>query len=398
VGEGGAELCGASSKLRAAFARGNQRRSQTDATNEEVRVNFAIAAGGTGGHLFPGLAVGEVFLGRGHGVMLIVSEKEIDAIATQGRSGFRIEKVPGVGLQGKSPAALVKFVLKFRAGIAQCRKLLAEFKPSAVLGMGGFTSTAPILAGRKLGVPTFIHESNAIPGKANKLNGRLASRVLVGFEECARHFPAGKSDVTGTPVRQSLAQRMEKREAVARFSLAPERKTLLVMGGSQGAHGINLALADALPPLRETPVQVIHLTGRDDEAMMRDRYAQAGVPAFVAAFHHRMEEAYSAADLAIARSGAASLTELSHFALPSVLIPLPTAAEDHQTLNARIFERAGAAVLLPQREITAGSLAIALRGLLDDPARLGKMSAQAAALAPTNAAERVAETILKACA
>jgi UDP-N-acetylglucosamine--N-acetylmuramyl-(pentapeptide) pyrophosphoryl-undecaprenol N-acetylglucosamine transferase len=361
-------------------------------------MNFAIAAGGTGGHLFPGLAVGEVFLARGHGVMLIVSEKEIDAIATQGRTGFRVEKVAGVGLQGKSPVALVKFALKFRAGIAQCRRLFADFAPAAVLGMGGFTSTAPILAGRKRGVPTFIHESNAIPGKANKLNGRLATRVLIGFEECAQHFPPGKCDVTGTPVRQSLAQRLDRREALARFSLTPERKTLLVMGGSQGAHGINKSLAAALPQLRESPVQVIHLTGRDDETMMRDCYLRAAIPAFVAAFHHRMEEAYSAADFAIARSGAASLTELSHFALPSLLIPYPFAAEDHQTANARIFERAGAAALMQERDITGESLAAKLRWFLDDGARLAEMSTRAAQLAPKNAAERVAETILKACA
>lgn len=360
-------------------------------------MNFAIAAGGTGGHLFPGLAVGEVFLGRGHGVMLIVSEKEIDAVATQGRSGFRIEKVPGVGLQGKSPAALLKFALKFRAGLALCRKLYVDFAPNAVLGMGGFTSTAPILAGRNRGIPTFIHESNAIPGKANKLNGRLATRVLIGFEECAQHFPAGKCDVTGTPVRQSLANRVDKGAALASFGLKPDRRTLLVMGGSQGAHGINKALVAALPQLREASVQIIHLTGRDDEQMMRDGYRQADVPAFVAAFYHRMEEAYCAADLAIARSGAASLTELSHFALPSVLIPLPTAAEDHQTLNAKIFERAGAAVLMKQGDITGPSLASALRGMLDDPARLAEMSARSARLAPQHAAERVADTILNAC-
>jgi len=360
-------------------------------------MNLAIAAGGTGGHLFPGLAVGEIFLGRGHGVMLIVSEKEIDAVATQGRSGFRIEKVPGVGLQGKSPLALFQFLAKFRAGLALCRRLYADFAPAAVLGMGGFTSTGPILAGRQRGVPTFIHESNAIPGKANKLNGRLATRVLTGFAECAPHFPTGKCTVTGTPVRQSLAVRVEKSAALAKFALSPERRTLLVMGGSQGAHGINQALADALPQLRDAAVQVIHLTGRDDETMMRESYAQAGVPAFVAAFYHRMEDAYSAADLAIARSGAASLTELSHFGLPSVLIPLPTAAEDHQTLNARIFERAGAAVLLPQREITAGHLVGKLRWLLE-PARLTEMSTKAASLATKDAAERVADTILKACA
>src|ERR1700709_736452 len=144
-------------------------------------MNFVIAAGGTGGRLFPGLAVGEVLIARGHAVMLIISEKEIDSLATQGRSEFRIERVPGVGLQSKSPVAAVKFHLKFKPGLNQVKDLYRDFQPHAVLGMGGFTSTAPILAGRSRKIPTFVHESNAIPGKANKLNGRLVTRVLLGF-------------------------------------------------------------------------------------------------------------------------------------------------------------------------------------------------------------------------
>ena len=141
-------------------------------------------------------------------------------------------------------------------------------------------------------------------------------------------------------------------------------------------------------------MQVIHLTGRDDEQSVREKYAQEGVPAFIAPFWHQMETAYSAADFCIARSGAASLTELSHFALPSILIPFPFAAEDHQTLNARIFERAGAAMLLPQREIAGNALANKLAWFLDDPSRLSEMSARSAALAPKQAAERVAEVVL----
>ncbi|MEQ1859347.1 MAG: undecaprenyldiphospho-muramoylpentapeptide beta-N-acetylglucosaminyltransferase [Chthoniobacteraceae bacterium] len=356
-------------------------------------MNFAIAAGGTGGHLFPGLAVGEVLRARGHDVMLIVSEKEIDSIATQGRAEFRVERVAGVGLQGKSPVALLKFALKFYAGLRQCRALFAAFNPRAVLGMGGFTSLAPILAGRKRKVPTFVHESNAIPGKSNKLNARFCSAVLLGFAECAQHFAGADSIATGTPVRGSL-RRIDRGEACASFGFDPARKTLLVMGGSQGAHGINVALAGALPALRGANLQVIHLAGQRDEAMMRDAYATAGIPAFVAAFFREMERAYSVADFAIARSGAASLTELSHYALPSILIPYPFAAEDHQTANARIFERAAAAVMLPERETSADTLAQRIRSLLDDPSRLAEMSARAAALAPRDAAERVAEVIL----
>jgi UDP-N-acetylglucosamine--N-acetylmuramyl-(pentapeptide) pyrophosphoryl-undecaprenol N-acetylglucosamine transferase len=357
-------------------------------------MNVVIAAGGTGGHLFPGLAVGEVLLRRGHGVMLIISEKEIDALATQGRSEFHIERLPGIGIQSKSPLALLKFVLKFRAGLNQVKALYRDFQPDAVLGMGGFTSTAPILAGRSRKIPTFVHESNAIPGKANKLNARLVTRVLLGFEECARFFPAGKSEVTGTPIRTSLVTRLDKANALATFGLAPGTPTLLVMGGSQGAHGINQALINALPTLAAKPLQIIHLTGKQDEQLMRESYAKAGIAASVLPFHHRMEEAYSAADFAIARSGAASLTELSHFALPSILIPYPYAAEDHQTFNAKIFERAGAATLLNERETTGETLANKLLWFLDDPARFSDMSASSARLAPQQAAERVADTVL----
>jgi UDP-N-acetylglucosamine--N-acetylmuramyl-(pentapeptide) pyrophosphoryl-undecaprenol N-acetylglucosamine transferase len=357
-------------------------------------MNFLIAAGGTGGHLFPGLAVGEVLLQRGHRVMLIVSEKEIDAVATQGRSEFRIEKVPGVGLHGKSPVELIKFALKFNAGRKQCRALLADFQPQAVLGMGGFTSLAPILAGRSRKVPTFVHESNAIPGRSNRINARFCTAVLLGFEDCARFLPKSKTIVTGTPIRSSLRQRIDRDQALAAFGLSPGRKTLLVMGGSQGAHGINVALTKALPELKDLSIQIIHLAGKQDEATLRDAYARVGIPAFVSAFFHRMEEAYSAADFCIARSGASSLTEASHYGLPSILVPYPFAAEDHQTLNAKIFERSGAAMLLPEREITAGLLAQKVRWFLDEPARLSEMSARVLALAPDGAAERVADVIL----
>jgi UDP-N-acetylglucosamine--N-acetylmuramyl-(pentapeptide) pyrophosphoryl-undecaprenol N-acetylglucosamine transferase len=360
-------------------------------------MKFAIAAGGTGGHLFPGVAVGEVLCAHGHEVMLIISEKEIDALATEGRSEFRIERVPGVGLQSKSPLALIRFIAKFHSGLQQVRALYREFQPNAVIGMGGFTSTGPILAGRSRRVPTFVHESNAIPGKANRLNARLVTRVLLGFEECAAYFPSGKCEVTGTPVRTSLTKPIDKPRALAAFGLTPGTPTLLIMGGSQGARGINQAVTDALPKLAGKRLQVIHLTGKQDEGLMRTRYETAAVPAFVSPFYHQMEEAYRAADIAIARSGAASLTELSHFGLPSILIPYPHAAEDHQTFNAKIFERAGAAALINEREVTGETLASKLLWLLADPARLSEMSSRCASLAPHQAAERVADTVLKFC-
>jgi UDP-N-acetylglucosamine--N-acetylmuramyl-(pentapeptide) pyrophosphoryl-undecaprenol N-acetylglucosamine transferase len=260
--------------------------------------------------------------------------------------------------------------------------------------MGGFTSTAPILAGNSRKVPTFIHESNAIPGKANRLNGRLATTVLVGFEECRRFFPKAHCEVVGTPIRKTLLTAPARVDALATFGLDRLRKTMLVMGGSQGAAGINDAVVGVLPQLAATGVQVIHLTGPGADASVRAAYEAAGVPAHVAPFCHDMGSAYSAADFAIARSGAASLAELAQAKLPSVLIPYPFAAENHQFHNAEIFSKYGAAILISQPNLTPAALMKALRWFLDDPQAIPTMSAASARLAPTHAAERVADAIL----
>ena len=360
-------------------------------------MRFVIAAGGTGGHLFPGLAVGEILLARGHEVMLLISEKEIDAIATEGRKGFRIEKLAGVGMPKLFSPAILGFALRFWKGLRRCKALFREWQPAAVLGMGGFTSTAPILAGRSRKIPTFVHESNAIPGRANKLNARYVTKVLLGFAECARHFPNANYEVTGTPLRSALTGPVDKAAALAAFGLKPGRTTMLVMGGSQGAHGINSAIGNAVPKLKAYSWQVIHLAGAQDEHAMHATYRREGIPAAVAAFHHGMEEAYGASDLAVARSGAASLAELSHFGLPSILIPYPFAADDHQTANAKIFENAGAGVLLKESDATPDALSEKIGALLADPARLAAMSQRSRQLAPDGAAERVADVVLNSC-
>ena len=360
-------------------------------------MRFTIAAGGTGGHLFPGLAVGEILLARGHEVMLLISEKEIDATATQGRNEFRIEKLAGIGMPKIFSPAIFGFALRFWKGLRRCKALFREWQPAAVLGMGGFTSTAPILAGRSRTAPTFVHESNAIPGRANRLNARYVTKVLLGFAECARHFPKAECEVTGTPLRTALKGAVDKTAALAAFGLKPGRTTLLVMGGSQGAGGINSAIAAAAPKLRSLAWQVIHLAGAQDEQAMHAAYQREGIPASVAAFHHRMEEAYGAADLAIARSGAASLAELAHFGLPSILIPYPHAADDHQTANAKIFEDAGAGILMRQSDATPDSLAEKISALIADPTRLATMSQRSRSLAPDKAAERVADVVLNSC-
>jgi UDP-N-acetylglucosamine--N-acetylmuramyl-(pentapeptide) pyrophosphoryl-undecaprenol N-acetylglucosamine transferase len=361
-------------------------------------LRFVIAGGGTGGHLFPALAVGEVLLERGHEVIIFISEKDVDALATRDRTEFRFEKLPSIGMPKIFSPAILGFLKRFNDSLSPCRKLYRKFEPHAVLGMGGFTSTAPILAGRMRKIPTFVHESNAIPGKANRLNARMTDAVLLGFEECAKYFPRSRCQVTGTPIRKSLTQRVPREEALAAFGLSPERKTLLVMGGSQGAHGINEAAIKAMPLLKELALQVIHLTGPNDDQVAAANYRRDEIPAHVAAFCHRMELAYSAADLALSRSGAASLSELSHFGIPSLLIPFPYAAENHQALNASIFARRGAAIVVEQGQVSVETFAREIGGLLGDDARLAEMSRAARGLAPANAAECVADTVEQAAA
>ena len=360
-------------------------------------MRFVIAAGGTGGHLFPGLAVGEVLLARGHEVILLISEKEIDAVATQGRNEFQIEKLAGIGMPRLFSPAIAGFAFRFWKGLRRCKALFREWQPAAVLGMGGFTSSAPILAGRSRKVPTFLHESNAVPGRANRFNAKYVTEVLLGFEECRRHFPNARCEVTGTPIRAALLHPVAKLAALTKFGLQPGRTTLLIMGGSQGARAINTAVGNALPKLKHLSWQAIHLAGAQDESATRAAYAREAVPASVAAFQHRMDEAYSASDFAIARSGAASLTELSHFGLPAILIPYPFAADDHQTANARIFEAAGAAVLLKEGDATPEGLAGKIAPFIQEPAWRAEMSQRSRQLAPADAAGRVADVLLRSC-
>src|SRR6516162_9428288 len=327
-------------------------------------MNAVIACGGTGGHLFPGIAV-EVLQNRGHEVMLLVSEKDIDAVALSGRTNFQVEKLPTVGLP-------------------------SPFSPA----LFGFTSTAPVLAGRFRGIATFIHESNAVPGKANRWTARVVNAVMLGFKECAPFFPKTRTEITGTPVRTELV-RLDRAESRRKLGLQEDLPTLLVMGGSQGASGINQALIKALPFLQGVSLQVIHLSGARDERLVADNYRRENVPAYIGAFHHQMEEVYSAADLVVARAGAASLAEFAAFSLPSILIPFPYASGDHQTRNAEIYANAGAAILLKQSDLSGELLARNIRELMEQPQRLQQMAANCARLAPRDAAGRVANTIEK---
>jgi UDP-N-acetylglucosamine--N-acetylmuramyl-(pentapeptide) pyrophosphoryl-undecaprenol N-acetylglucosamine transferase len=356
-----------------------------------------IACGGTGGHLFPGLAVAEALHSRGHEVLLFVSEKEIDTTALKTRPEFRSEKLPSIGMPSMivSPA-FVRFLRRFWESFSQCRKVYRKFRPSVVLGMGGFTSTAPVLAAKMRGLPCFIHESNAIPGRANRLAARFATRVLLGFEAAETLLPGRECVVTGTPVRKNLGQQLDRATARRSFHLDPEKKTLLVMGGSQGAAGINQLLFKAAPLLKGSGIQIIHLTGDRDDRLAAANYQRDEIPHYVSPFHHKMEDAYAAADVVVSRAGASSLSEISQFSLPSILIPYPFATDDHQTANAKIYVEAGAAEALTEKDTGAEMLAAMISNLLDDDQRRERMALAARRIPPASAAENVADQMERA--
>jgi UDP-N-acetylglucosamine--N-acetylmuramyl-(pentapeptide) pyrophosphoryl-undecaprenol N-acetylglucosamine transferase len=359
-------------------------------------VHVLIACGGTGGHLFPGIAVGEVLASRGHDVTLLISEKKIDTLAASGHKDLRFEKMPFLAMPKPWSPKMIGFLKGLWQGTKACRKLIRDHDVKVVLGMGGFTSFAPLYAGRKEGCRTLIHESNAIPGKANRLNARYSDIVLCGLEACKAHFPKHNDvRVVGTPIRSSMKHQNgdDPREF---FKLDKDKRTLLIMGGSQGARGVNRAVGMALDQFEKMGIQVLHIAGPTDYEEVRDVYAKVPLlKQHVAAFCHRMDLAYRVADLAVARSGASSMSELAYFGVPSLLVPYPYAADDHQTRNAEIFDRAGAGRLMKESEMNADTLTDAVREIFGDPRRAGEMKKAAQQLAVKNSAEKIADLLVK---
>lgn len=357
-------------------------------------IHVLIACGGTGGHLFPGIAVGEVLTARGHRVTLLISEKKIDSLAASGHPHLHFERLPFLAMPKPWSPKMFAFLSGTFKGLSAARALIRREQTQVVLGMGGFTSLAPILAGKKEKCRTLIHDSNAVPGKANRLTARFCDVILLGLDACRAHFPKHPDVRTvGTPIRDTLRQPVTD-DPYAFFKLDPKKKTLVIMGGSQGARGVNRVVCMALDQFEKLGIQVLHIAGPTDYEEVRDAYSKHPLLSqHVAAFCHRMELAYKIADLAVARSGASTLTELAWFGIPSLLVPYPFAADDHQTRNAEIFDSAGAARLMPEASINATTLVDAVREILTRPAVAEKMKKAAQKQAVRDSAERIANLV-----
>lgn len=357
---------------------------------------IAIACGGTGGHLFPGLAVADQLVKRGCAVTLLVSPKEVDQQAVKMAQGMKVVTLPAVGLQNRN---YLSFGCSFLKSSLAARKAFKGAGPAGALAMGGFTSAPPIFAAKKLGARTFLHESNTIPGRANRWLSRFVNECFVGFPQTAPRLRNSSVTVTGTPVRPQFQLR-DPVVCRTALGLEPASPTILVMGGSQGASGINDLLLKALPLLTadRRQLQFFHLSGPSDAEKVRQAYSAVGVRAVVHSFFAEMELALGAATVAVSRSGASSLAELAAVRVPSVLIPFPAATDNHQFFNAKAFEETGAACLLEQKVATPEALCRLIVELADDSAARERAQAALAKWHAPQAAEQIAETMLKAIA
>lgn len=354
-------------------------------------LKILIACGGTGGHLFPGIAVAEALRTRGHQVRLLISEKKVDAEAAAKYPHLDFETMPAVGKPPTFSPRMLPFLWKTWGSVGRCKTLLRKFGADAVLGMGGFTSLPPVYAGHQLGLHTFIHDSNARPGRANMMTRRFCTRIFLGFEAAAAFFPYRETILTGTPVRPEIIDLPTREEAAARFGLDPGKTTILVIGGSQGARRLNELCAAAsgkFPP----EIQVLHIAGALDFARVLEiTRGLAGHK--LLGFCDQMPSAYALADLVIARAGASSLTEIAMSGHPSILVPYPYAADDHQTRNAEVFAAAGAAKLVPERDLDADKLVVLATAILNDLPTYKRMARAARALAIPDAADRICTAI-----
>ncbi|HEY3805051.1 MAG TPA: undecaprenyldiphospho-muramoylpentapeptide beta-N-acetylglucosaminyltransferase [Kofleriaceae bacterium] len=376
-----------------------------------------IAGGGTGGHLFPGVAIAEELRAREPDaeITFVGTKRGIEARVLP-ELGWPLELIEVSGLKTVGALGALRGLFRLPRAYWQARRLLKHLRPDAVIGVGGYASGPVVLAAKLRGIPTAICEQNSIPGLTNKLLGRIVRRVFVAFDGSRRFFASKKVALVGNPVRRELAaklaatsssernERSFRDDAGGKFAASlPDKPDtaepgtaspvhVLVSGGSLGAVAVNALAAAALSKLaKERPLAIVHQTGEQDLEITRKRYADAGVTADCRAFIKDMAAAYGDADLVIGRAGATTVAELAIAGKPAVFIPYPFAADNHQELNAREMAEQGAALMFKQSELTADKLADALRPLLADPAKRATMGDVMRSLAKPGAAAAVVD-------
>lgn len=343
-----------------------------------------IAGGGTGGHVIPALAIARELKSRYNAEVLFVGTARGMENRLVPQAGFGLMRIKVGALKGVSLLTRLRTLLGLPLAILEARKIIKVFSPDVVVGVGGYASGPAMAAAILARIPTLAFEPNLVPGFANRMVGRRVSAAAVHFEATKKFFR--NAQVVGVPVRAEFFN-------VSRPHSTPQ--SLLIFGGSQGAHAINQAVTGAIPEvLRQMPgLFVIHQTGERDYNDVQAAYARAGASAEVSAFIDDMPRAFARADLLVCRSGASTVAEATAAGKPAIFVPFPQAADDHQRRNAEAIVAGGAAVLIPQAELTAERLAQTVTALLSDPRRLKEMSERARALSHVDAAGRMARMV-----
>lgn len=352
-------------------------------------MKLVVAAGGTGGHLYPAVAVAREFLRRDPAmqVLFVGTSRGIES-KVLAHEGFELICIAARPVMGKRALETVKAVASLPLSLWQALGILRRMRPDLVLGLGGYTSPAVLVAAWLLRIPRVILEPNATPGLANIVTGRFADRVFLAFESAAHAFHRDKIRVVGTPVRQAF---LDPTSAEPEPRTASTVRHLLVFGGSQGARAINNAMIEALPHMHEIKesLHITHQTGEVDHPRVEAAYRAAGFHATVVPFLYDMPAALRAADLVVSRSGAMTIAELAVCGRAAILIPLPTAIYNHQMRNAEVMASAGAAVVLPQADLTGTTLARTIMHILRDADQLRSMSRKSFEMRRTDAAEAI---------
>jgi UDP-N-acetylglucosamine--N-acetylmuramyl-(pentapeptide) pyrophosphoryl-undecaprenol N-acetylglucosamine transferase len=351
-----------------------------------------IAGGGTGGHLFPGIALAEELTTRHHknDVVFVGTERGLEARVVPA-AGYKLETIRVHGLKGMGLARILKSLFTLPAAFVTSWRLLRKYLPDVVVGVGGYSSGPVVMAAWMQRVPTAVQEQNARPGITNRILGRFARAVFIAFDEARRFFPHRKVYLVGNPIRRALLDNYLRSRA------AHDHFTLLVFGGSLGASGLNNRMIEALDHLTDlkADLRFVHQTGKNDVERVRQAYASQGYSAEVLEFIDDMSGAYARAELVICRAGATTLAELTVSKKASILIPFPFAADNHQELNARAMVDAGAALMFRESELTGRGLADQIRALKADPQRLARMEKASGLLGRPEAAKELADVCVQ---
>ncbi|MDQ6757860.1 MAG: undecaprenyldiphospho-muramoylpentapeptide beta-N-acetylglucosaminyltransferase [Bacteroidota bacterium] len=354
-----------------------------------------IAGGGTGGHIFPAIAIANALRAR-------VPEIQILFVGAKGK--MEMEKIPQAGynivglyIAGYNRSSIVKNVLlpfKLAKSFAQVRQILSDFNPDAVIGVGGYSSFPVLRLSQTRGIPTFIHESNSLPGKSNIILGRRATKIFVASYGMEKYFPIEKVLMTGNPVRNIFSQnKISKKEALDFFGLKEEMKTVFVMGGSLGAKSINHVIENNLDFFTENYLQLIWQTGKEDASTAAGAEEERN-NIWTSAFINNMEYAYAAADIVVSRAGAMAIAELQVVGKPVIFVPYPHAAEDHQAANANALVSQNAALMIDDSEVESKLMKTILK-LINDENKMNEIKENIGNMANTNADELIADEILK---